>query len=64
MTISNLASYAPSAYEMLYRLGLVRKAGGDSEGAANAFRQALAAGDFPEAEATRAELASLERSNP
>jgi hypothetical protein len=25
MTISNLASYAPSAYEMLYRLGLERR---------------------------------------
>lgn len=49
---------------LLYRLGLVRKASGDREGAMNAFRQALEAGVFPESEATRAELASLERSGP
>lgn len=49
---------------LLYRLGLVRKAGGDREGAANALRQALEAGAFPEADAARAELASLEQGQP
>lgn len=49
---------------LLYRLGLVRKASGDREGAANAFRQALEAGAFPQAEAARTELASLEASRP
>lgn len=49
---------------LLYRLGLVRKAGGDREGAVNALRQALEAGAFPEADAARAELASLEQGQP
>ena len=60
---SALAKHAGNP-TLLYRLGLVRKASGDREGAMNAFRQALEAGAFPESEATRAELASLERSGP
>jgi tetratricopeptide (TPR) repeat protein len=46
---------------LLYRLALVRESAGDREGAANALRQALQAGAFPEAEAARTELARLEK---
>jgi len=61
-TLESALAEQPGQPTLLYRLGLVRKAGGETERAADAFRQALGAGDFPEAEATRAELAALERS--
>jgi tetratricopeptide (TPR) repeat protein len=62
-TLEQALAQQPGQPTLLYRLGLVRKAGGDRAGAADAFRQALEAGVFPESEATRAELANLERSD-
>lgn len=62
-TLESALEKNPGQPTLLYRLGLARKASGDTKGAANAFRQALDAGAFPEVEAARAELASLERSN-
>jgi tetratricopeptide (TPR) repeat protein len=50
----------PKHPTLLYRLGLARRAGGDREGALAAFREALQAGAFPQAEATQAEIAGLE----
>lgn len=44
-----------------YRLALALVKTGESERAADLFREALAAGSFPEAEAARAELTRLER---
>ncbi|MCH2185880.1 tetratricopeptide repeat protein, partial [Myxococcota bacterium] len=54
-----LASY-PEAPSLAYRLGLVRAAAGDSEGARAALTRALNQTDFPEADAARAQLASLQ----
>lgn len=45
---------------MRYRLGLALEATGQSERAAATYRQALEAGSFPEADATRARLAQLD----
>lgn len=49
-----------SAASISYRLGLSLVGSGDRARAADVFRQALAAGPFPEADAARAQLAQLE----
>ena len=56
-----LASY-PESPALAYRLGLARAAAGDSDGARAALTRALNQADFPEADAARAQLASLQGS--
>ena len=59
-TLERGLAATPHQPTLLYRLGLAKSAGGDRAGALTAFREALEAGAFPQAQATQAEIARLE----
>ena len=61
-TLGKALDIYPNSASLAYRLGLARAAAGDSDGARTAFQRALNQPDFPEAEAARAQLASLQGS--
>jgi len=54
----------PASASAQYRLGLALASAGDEDGARDALRRALEAGDFAEAERAKAELARLEARSP
>ena len=51
----------PGAASIRYHLGLALEASGDSSGALNAYRQAIASKALPEADAVRIRIAQLEK---
>ena len=61
-TLGKALDNYPNSASLAYRLGLARAAAGDSDGARTAFQRALNQPDFPEAEAARAQLVSLQGS--